>query len=561
MRRFFKVLPLFLFAVLYGCPKAPPEEPLFKTLEVSVLDPINGILFEKVKVVVIALPSGTKIEKTIDKTGTFNVPIDTTEVTITAQIDETIYPGYTKEQKVQMYFEEEYLKVEIKFVPIGTIAFPQLVNDRTIKIYDQRFNPICSLLAPDGYTILDVFGGSLELDTNGDGIPEVLIVYHYMGDAYIGSIDGAQCQILFSVNGENCISVMEFGLEVEAVKVSKIRDALGFEDNLVALLRTEDERFSSVCFIGKDGRAQTNYTYDGELWIYKEISSNKEIYAIGKRGENFEFLKLQREEATLIPIITPLPNKKFCEPFAIYITTDRDGDGEKDILILFRSQPVRGQVVISSKTGSIITQSEPPPDSQCVSSTLSTDVLYVSPTTGCYPLTVNIKLDVVREGREEAEAIYAGETLTVKIDFGDGYTILKDISYGRTEINHVYNEPGVYTLIVDIPSINFSKSVELEIQNCYEMKLSVEPQSGCYPLSVTLKGELNVVADEVMIDFGDGATTTIENVSTFSITHTYSEPGTYTVKATYKYTEAAVEVEVKLCPLSFEKKSYLKRKV
>lgn len=102
-------------------------------------------------------------------------------------------------------------------------------------------------------------------------------------------------------------------------------------------------------------------------------------------------------------------------------------------------------------------------------------------------------------------------------DFGDGTT--------STSFNpppHLYSQPGTYeiTLIVTNPnSCNINDTIKKSI-TIYE-KVIAEFTDSC---GMTKNFHIQNMADSVLWNFGDGATSTL-----FDPTHTYSIPGTYSV--------------------------------
>jgi hypothetical protein len=111
------------------------------------------------------------------------------------------------------------------------------------------------------------------------------------------------------------------------------------------------------------------------------------------------------------------------------------------------------------------------------------------------------------------------------ISFGDG----ESSGYGEVVIGHTYSNPGTYTAllhkngakgeVVATKTISVSSSVSSE----KGYALVATPTSGQAPLTVTFSISLSGTGHSV--NFGDDS---VAGFSGSSVTHTYTEPGTYT---------------------------------
>ncbi|HWC16556.1 MAG TPA: PKD domain-containing protein, partial [Terriglobales bacterium] len=149
-----------------------------------------------------------------------------------------------------------------------------------------------------------------------------------------------------------------------------------------------------------------------------------------------------------------------------------------------------------------------------------TCVLSVVPTSGPAPLGVTATGSCT-----DPENDITGTTL----DFGDG-TVM-NASSGT----HTYAAAGTYTVTLTATDAAGNKatatqSITVAVNQPPTCTLSVVPTSGFAPLSVTITGSCTdpeQALTSTLLDFGDGTTQ-----SAASGTHTYANPGTFTVKLT-----------------------------
>jgi PKD repeat protein len=108
-------------------------------------------------------------------------------------------------------------------------------------------------------------------------------------------------------------------------------------------------------------------------------------------------------------------------------------------------------------------------------------------------------------------------------DFGDGNTY-ETLSYD--DVVHTYTSPGVFTvkLIAQTEHCIDSVSSVITINPIAPIVSFSSVTEGCHPLPVTFTNDTKF-ATEYTWQFGDGFTSTLASPS-----HTYSQPGTYTVK-------------------------------
>ncbi len=140
-------------------------------------------------------------------------------------------------------------------------------------------------------------------------------------------------------------------------------------------------------------------------------------------------------------------------------------------------------------------------------------LFYATPTEGVTPLAVNFS------------NLSTGSFDTQTWDFGDGF------NSNEFEPIHTYTSSGIYTVTL---TVNGPGGQATEIKNNYitvhtpvSADFSATPLSGIAPLEIAFTNLSTGTYDTLTWDFGDSATSDIENP-----THTYSEPGTYTVSLT-----------------------------
>jgi gliding motility-associated-like protein len=111
--------------------------------------------------------------------------------------------------------------------------------------------------------------------------------------------------------------------------------------------------------------------------------------------------------------------------------------------------------------------------------------------------------------------------LTYTIDFGDG-TI--DTTSIFDSITHIYTTAGVHlvTAIADNGFCTDSVSADLNVYDIPSATMSYTPLEGCYDLAVAF-AFTGLVADTILLDFGDGTSAPI----TDDITYTYAAAGSY----------------------------------
>lgn len=164
-----------------------------------------------------------------------------------------------------------------------------------------------------------------------------------------------------------------------------------------------------------------------------------------------------------------------------------------------------------------------------VTSTNQPPTLTISatPSTGIAPATVM------------ATAVAAdsdGTINAVTINFGDGSAPVQFTSAVGTSASHVYNTPGSYTITATATDSSNAQTtttttVAVAADEPPQTVLSVTPASGTAPVVVTASTAASTDADGSIasssINFGDGTV-----VSGPTASHTYSTPGTYTVRGT-----------------------------
>jgi PKD repeat protein len=155
--------------------------------------------------------------------------------------------------------------------------------------------------------------------------------------------------------------------------------------------------------------------------------------------------------------------------------------------------------------------------------------------------TANSKA-VTFEVRGEDKDLPQGQKLTYVWDFGDGKPTAK-LETQQTRVTYTYERAQEYTVKVHALDDKKTKSSEVSF------KLTVRnaaptadpratPISGQAPLAVSLDGSASRDPDGTITqyewDFGDG-----QKGSGPTVTHNYTEPGTYTVKLTVTDNEGA----------------------
>jgi parallel beta-helix repeat protein len=159
-------------------------------------------------------------------------------------------------------------------------------------------------------------------------------------------------------------------------------------------------------------------------------------------------------------------------------------------------------------------------------------VLSVTPASGEAPLSVTA--DASGSSDSDASPI---DTYT--FDFGDG--TIKGPQSGATA-NHVFAQTGTFTVTVtvrDTAGLTSTASTQVTVTNVPDAppsaQLSVSPGSGSAPLEVTADASASSDTDSTPVDtykfdFGDG--TVVGPQSEPTATHSFTEPGTYTVTVT-----------------------------
>ncbi|MGK7388969.1 MAG: PKD domain-containing protein [Candidatus Cyclobacteriaceae bacterium M2_1C_046] len=109
-------------------------------------------------------------------------------------------------------------------------------------------------------------------------------------------------------------------------------------------------------------------------------------------------------------------------------------------------------------------------------------------------------------------------------DFGDGTT-----STDPNITSHTYSKSGTYLIQLTLSDGTCEKSFSQSVKVTSPPPVAdfeYTPEAGCLPLKVTFSN-LSEFADQFLWEFGDGDTSTLENP-----VHTYTTPGTYSVKLT-----------------------------
>ena len=112
---------------------------------------------------------------------------------------------------------------------------------------------------------------------------------------------------------------------------------------------------------------------------------------------------------------------------------------------------------------------------------------------------------------------------TVDWNFGDGTTGSSYASYG--EITHYYKNPGTYTVRADENYYGYiHETITITIGEDRSITVSPSPYKAGSSLTITL---VNAKSPPIKWVFGDG----ISQTGASTINHTYSSPGSYTIKA------------------------------
>lgn len=118
-----------------------------------------------------------------------------------------------------------------------------------------------------------------------------------------------------------------------------------------------------------------------------------------------------------------------------------------------------------------------------------------------------------------------GEFSSSAWSFGDGE------SSSSSSPSHTYNSPGIYTVSLTVSGAQGSdtktKRESVKVTAPPEANFSGTPTSGDAPLSVSFTNQSTGTFSSSAWSFGDGATSSSSNPS-----HTYSNPGTYSVSLT-----------------------------
>jgi PKD repeat protein len=150
--------------------------------------------------------------------------------------------------------------------------------------------------------------------------------------------------------------------------------------------------------------------------------------------------------------------------------------------------------------------------------------VYVTPSTGPAPLAITADTT----GSTDADGSISSST----IDFGDGTTA------AVSRASHTYKANGTYTVKATVKDDKGASSTATATviagagatNKAPVIKLTATPTTGVGPLAVTASTTGSSDPDGTIrstrIDFGDGFVAT-----SASATHTYSVPGTFTVKA------------------------------
>ena len=126
--------------------------------------------------------------------------------------------------------------------------------------------------------------------------------------------------------------------------------------------------------------------------------------------------------------------------------------------------------------------------------------------------------------------------LTVDWNFGDGTTGSSYASYG--EITHYYKNPGTYTVRADENMYGYvHESITITINEDRYISVSPSPYRAGISLTITL---VNAKSPPIKWDFGDGVVLGRGRSRTgpSTVTHTYTNPGSYTIRA-YDYNGSA----------------------
>jgi len=155
--------------------------------------------------------------------------------------------------------------------------------------------------------------------------------------------------------------------------------------------------------------------------------------------------------------------------------------------------------------------------------------LTVSPTTASAgtPVTANIS-PTIGSGNVPPQ---------VTINWGDGtQENLGTVNSARSVV-HIYNVPGFYVVVANATSggETFTTSVPVTIGQVSAPTITASPSSAPAPATITftVTPPIGVPASRVVIDYGDRTSDDLGAISSATdASHTYNDPGTYTVRVT-----------------------------
>lgn len=159
-----------------------------------------------------------------------------------------------------------------------------------------------------------------------------------------------------------------------------------------------------------------------------------------------------------------------------------------------------------------------------------TAVLVVSPTSGNAPLRATMTGSGSTAGQ-------GAEIASFQFNFGDGHVLQQQAA----TTNHTYKAPGAYVVTLTVTDSHGRSADTIQEVTVTQpepggptAKLGINPSSGPAPLRITARASASKSGKGAKLtsyefDFGDG---TIRTQPSETISHTYTAPGTFTVRLT-----------------------------
>lgn len=127
---------------------------------------------------------------------------------------------------------------------------------------------------------------------------------------------------------------------------------------------------------------------------------------------------------------------------------------------------------------------------------------------------------------------------SVTIDFGDGTR--GSVSGNASSLQHVYAAAGTYVvtaIATDTSGASGSATTVIVVGSRQQLDVAITLAGTATPtvgspttFTITAKPSTNATITSIVVNFGDGTSTTLPGNAT-NVTHTYTSPGTYTVSA------------------------------